>query len=73
MAYLDKNEYIPVFLPDWLPSDILEDVYLGVLAGLGAPASEKAGEPEPANGYIIHDWFGPFLLSPPSWFVKGRC
>jgi hypothetical protein len=73
MAYLDKNEYIPVFLPDWLPDEILEEVYLGILAGLERPSPEIPGESEPANGYIIQDWFGPFLLSPPTWFLKGRC
>jgi hypothetical protein len=27
----------------------------------------------PTCGFIIKYWFGPFLLSPPSRLLRGRC
>ena len=73
MAYLDRDDYIPVWLPQWLPEDVLEEIYFGIMAGANRPAPETPDEPEPANGFIIHGWFGPFLLSPPTRFARGRC
>jgi hypothetical protein len=29
--------------------------------------------PEPNFGFIVQDWFGPFLLSPPARFLQGHC
>ena len=73
MAYLDKDEYIPVWLPSWLPAEVLEEVYLGCLAAADHAAEGAPEEPETADGFIIQDWFGPFLLSPSSRSLRGRC
>ena len=73
MAYLDRDEYIPVWLPHWLPDDILEEIYLGIVAGSHRAPQSLPEEAEGADGYIIQDWFGPFLLSPRTCFVRGRC
>jgi hypothetical protein len=73
MAYLDQDEYIPVWLPHWLPDEILEEIYLGILAGSNRAPQTMPEEAEGADGYIIQDWFGPFLLSPRTSFMRGRC
>ncbi len=73
MAYLDRDEYIPVWLPHWLPDEILEEIYLGIVAGSHRAPQSLPEEAAGADGYIIQDWFGPFLLSPRTSFVRGRC
>jgi hypothetical protein len=73
MAILDKEEYVPVWLPSWLPEDVLEEIYLGILAAAERPPKDLPEESDPACGYIIRGWFGPFLLSPPTRFARGRC
>ena len=73
MAYLDIDEYIPVWLPHWLPDEVLEEIYLGLLAASQDFRQVLPDESEPDNGYINRDWFGPFLLSPRTSFGRGRC
>jgi hypothetical protein len=73
MAYLDRDEYIPVWLPHWLPNEILEEIYLGIVAASPRAHQSLPEEAEGADGYIIQDWFGPFLLSPRTSFLRGRC
>jgi hypothetical protein len=73
MAYLNREEYIPVWLPHWLPAEVLEEIYLGILAATGQAAPVPPEEPEEAQGYIIQDWFGPFFLSPYTRSLRGRC
>jgi hypothetical protein len=73
MANLDRDEYIPVWLPNWLPDEVLEEVYTGILMATQSPGNGLPEESDPTDGYIIHDWFGPFLLSPPTRFFRGRC
>jgi len=70
MAYIGKEEYLPMWLPDDLPADVLANSGIQLLGG------EEESEPtaaEPSRGYIIQDWFGPFLLGPPTRFLRGRC
>ncbi len=71
MANLDRDEYIPVWLPHWLPDEVLEEVYTGILAATERNSQSMAEDH--TDGYIIRDWFGPFLLSPPTRFSRGRC
>lgn len=72
MAYIGKEEYAPVWLPESLPEEILAESFIELLnteAGLGdVPQPE-----EPNFGFIVQDWFGPFLLSPPTRFLRGNC
>lgn len=72
MAYIDKEEYFPIWLPDSLPEDILSGSSVALL-GIDVDAPEVNPDRESLCGYIIQDWFGPFLLSPPTRFLRGRC
>ncbi len=72
MAYIGDEHYLSVWWPGPLPEEVLAGNYLDF------PGLEPSGdgfEPpaEPLFGYIIQDWFGPFLLSPPSRCSPGRC
>ena len=70
MAYIGKEEYSPMWLPEDLPADVLAN------SGIQLLGAEEESEPtaaEPSRGYIIQDWFGPFLLGPPTRFLRGRC
>ncbi len=73
MAFIGKDEGFPL----WLPESVTDDLLTGSsITLLGASEEEKealAADPEPSCGFIIQDWFGPFLLSPSSRFLRGRC
>ena len=72
MAYIGKEGHVPVWLPESLPEEILAESFIELLrTGVD---DETASEPEESNfGFIVRDWFGPYLLSPPSHFLRGRC
>ena len=70
MGYLARDE----MLPEWVAvSQEVEEA--------GDPPVQLVGQegldqhvPAPFPlGFIIRDWFGPFLLGPPSQFLRGRC
>ena len=72
MAYLDRDEYI-LF---WLASALGDEVPTGNpshLMGTAAETEAAVIDPESSRGYIIRDWFGPFLLGPSSRYLRGRC
>jgi hypothetical protein len=70
MAYIGTDEYFPLWLQD-IPTD---DLFMpGYLELVGTSTDASSEEEEPLCGYIIQDWFGPFLLGPPSRFLRGRC
>ena len=72
MAYIGKDEHNPVWLPESLPEEILAESFIELLNT--AADREDAPEPEEPNfGFIVRDWFGPYLLSPPTHFLRGRC
>jgi len=72
MAYIGKDEHAPVWLPESLPEEILSKSFIELL-NTGVDDG-TASEPEESNfGFIVRDWFGPYLLSPPSHFLRGRC
>ena len=72
MAYIGKDEPAPVWLPESLPEEILAESFIELL-NTGVD-DETASGPEESNfGFIVRDWFGPYLLSPPSHFLRGRC
>ena len=72
MAYIGKKEYTPVWLPESLPEEILVESSIELFHAEASPG--EAPEPEePHLGFIVQDWFGPFLLSPPTRFLRGQC
>jgi len=72
MAYIGKDEHNPVWLPESLPEEILAESFIELLNAkiVGEDASEPG---EPSFGFIVRDWFGPYLLSPPTHFLRGSC
>jgi hypothetical protein len=73
MAYFGKETNIaPVWLPESLPEEILAESYMELLHN-----EREVGDAPPAPGlafgFIVQDWFGPFLLSPPTRFLRGQC
>jgi hypothetical protein len=72
MAYIGNSDRAPIWLPESLPEEILAESFIELLntqAGI-----ESASEPEDPNfGFIVRDWFGPYLLSPPTWSLRGNC
>jgi hypothetical protein len=72
MAYIGKEEHAPVWLPESLPEEILVESSIELFHAEADPGA--ASEPEePHLGFIVQDWFGPFLLSPPTRFLRGQC
>jgi len=72
MAYIGKDEHVPVWLPEPLPEEILAESFIELL-NIEADG-EAASEPgDPSFGFIVRGWFGPYLLSPPTHFLRGRC
>ena len=72
MAYIGKIEQAPIWLPESLPEEILAESFIELLHS----EAEAADGPEPQEQnfwFIVRDWFGPFLLSPPTRFLRGRC
>ncbi len=57
--------------PFWLPLSLPEDVFEGSVR-LILDESPPEAPPGP-TGFIIHNWFGPFLLASPTRFLRGRC
>jgi hypothetical protein len=68
MAYFDRDEYI-LF---WLAAALGDEVPAGSSVNLTAPEAAVI-DPESSRGYIIRDWFGPFLFGPASRGLRGRC
>lgn len=72
MAFFDRDEYI-LF---WLAAALGDEVPAGSPINQMGPAAEPEAAviaPESSRGYIIRDWFGPFLLAPSSRYLRGRC
>jgi len=72
MAYIGKDEHTPVWLPESLPEEILAESFIELL---NTQADiEDPSEPGELNfGFIVRDWFGPYLLSPPTRSLRGSC
>ncbi len=72
MANLDQDEYFMVWLAEPLLDDVLStgDFHLmQTSTDRGADVTDA----EPARGYIIRDWFGPFLFGPLGRGMRGNC
>jgi hypothetical protein len=70
MAYVDREELYAMWL-----AETLGPVDLGGNCVQLLDENPVAGLPPPAGprGFIIRNWFGPFLLGPASPFRRGRC
>lgn len=73
MAYVGSDLYWASWVPGSLANDLLAEGCI-LLAGPGEGEAEtEAPAAGGAPGYIIRDWFGPFLLGPASSYLRGRC
>ena len=72
MAYIGKDEHTPVWLPESLPEEILAESFIELL-NTEADIVAASEPQEPNFGFIVRDWFGPYLLSPPTRSLRGRC
>ena len=72
MAYIGKDEHFPVWLPESLPEEILAESFIELL-NIETDGEEAPETGEASFGFIVRDWFGPYLLSPPTRFLRGRC
>lgn len=76
MAYIGGNGYLAVWATDTLEEDKLAESCVLLLGDGGnqeEEEDEETLEAEPSRGFIIQDWFGPFLLGPSTRFLRGRC
>ncbi|MBW1991509.1 MAG: hypothetical protein JRI59_05245 [Deltaproteobacteria bacterium] len=74
MAYIGKDRYLAVWAAEVLQDDALAETCVYLLKGAEDPYWEETQpDPEDSRGFIIRGWFGPFLLGPPSRFLRGRC
>lgn len=74
MAHIGGDEYLTAWVPGRVGDDLLAEKSFLLLGD--DSNSEEASEgvaAEPSRGFIIQDWFGPFLLGPASRFLRGRC
>jgi len=72
MAYFDRNVDFLVWLAAPLPDDVLTAGNIHLMETSNERDTDVT-EAEPACGYIIRDWFGPFLFGPASRGLRGRC
>jgi len=76
MAYIGDDGFFAAWAAGTLTGDKLSQTSV-LLLGDSADSSDQGEQesmaPESTRGFIIQDWFGPFLLGPASRFVRGRC
>ena len=72
MASFDRDEYFLVWLAEPLAADVLTGSHIHLMGTAEEPEAEVT-DPEPSCGYIVRDWFGPFLFGPASRHMRGRC
>jgi len=76
MAYIGDEGFFAAWAATILTGDDLSQTSVLLLGGSvdsGEQTEPEGLAAEPTRGFIIRDWFGPFLLGPPSRFVRGRC
>ncbi len=72
MAYFDRDISFLVWLAEPLPDDVLSQSSIHLMESEPEPTAHVT-DPEASCGFIVRDWFGPFLLSPASRGLRGRC
>jgi hypothetical protein len=73
MACLDKDNNFLMWLAE---SDEAAAAHLSAsMETEPEPGAKDSGPegPEPHYGFIVQDWFGPFLFSPCSYAMRGKC
>jgi hypothetical protein len=73
MAHIGKDWYLASWAEDTLEGDKLCQTSVLLLGETVEQGEQETLGPEATRGFIIQDWFGPFLLGPASRFVRGRC
>jgi len=73
MAYIGDDFYLAAWAAGTLAEDKLSQTSILLLEESADQGEQESIEAEPTRGFIIQDWFGPFLLGPASRFVRGRC
>jgi hypothetical protein len=73
MAYIGSDWYLAAWAADSLTGDKLSQTSVMLLGEAAEQGEQESLTAEPTRGFIIQDWFGPFLLGPASRFVRGRC
>jgi hypothetical protein len=73
MAYIGDDFYLAAWATSILMGDKLSQTSVLLLEESADQGEPESIEAEPTRGFIIQDWFGPFLLGPTSRFVRGRC
>jgi hypothetical protein len=73
MAYIGNDFYLAAWAAGTLAGDKLSQTSVLLLGESTDQGEQESLEAEPTRGFIIQDWFGPFLLGPASRFVRGRC
>jgi hypothetical protein len=73
MAYIGNDFYLAAWAASTLSGDKLSQTSVLLLGDSADQGEQESIEAEPTRGFIIQDWFGPFLLGPASRFVRGRC
>ena len=73
MAYIGGNGYLAVWAAGTLKEDKLAESCVLLMGEGDDQEEEETLEREPSRGFIIQDWFGPFLLGPSTRFLRGRC
>jgi hypothetical protein len=72
MANIDRDEYLLVWLAEPLQGDLLTTCDIHLMETSTDQGAEVT-DAEPACGYIIQDWFGPFLFGPINRGMRGNC
>lgn len=73
MAYIGNDWYLAAWADGILTGDKLSRASVLLLGEQREAGEQETIAVEPTRGFIIQDWFGPFLLGPASRFVRGRC
>ncbi len=73
MAYIGSDPYLASWYVGRLAEDMLAESCIFLLGQGEAEAECEPQAGDASQGYIIRDWFGPFLLGPASCYLRGRC
>ena len=73
MAYIGDDGFFAAWAAGTLTGDKLSQTSVLLLGESADQGEQESMATEPTRGFIIQDWFGPFLLGPASRFVRGRC
>ena len=73
MAYIGDEGFFAAWAASVLTGDEISQTSVLLLGDSADQGEQESLSNEPTRGFIIQDWFGPFLLGPASRFVRGRC